>query len=186
MPSFASSRSIGEAVKQLSDATKERRPGPALPSRPKPSYGRGKCSRASQRDARCRHDAPCRGHRRRRCRSSHLLQRDAVQGVESTNSQQPTRGRQLATAGGTAHRELVDVGERGELVHQRVTGEERTLPNVRELRPGPPAGNKVARGVGVAPSIAAHGEVQECPRLRRLAHVTARARGGLFGGSVAR
>ena len=86
------------------------------------------------------------------------------------------QGRQLATAGGTAHRELVDVGERGELVHQRVTGEERTLPKVRELRPGPPAGNKVARGVGVPPSLAAHGEVQECPSLRRrLAHVTSRA-----------
>ena len=57
---------------------------------------------------------------------------------------------------------------------------------MREVGPRPPAWNEVPRGVRVASSLAADGEVEERAGLRRrLAHVTARAGGGLFGGEDA-
>ena len=115
----------------------------------------------------------------------------ALRATLSRASSRPVRsswpgGGSLRPAGGTAHGELVDVGEGGELVDQRVAGEERGLPKDREVGPRPPAWNEVPRGVRVAASLAADGEVEERAGLRcRLADVTARAGGGLFGGEDA-
>ena len=111
------------------------------------------------------------------------ISRHAVQRVEPARSQQGARVRQLATAGGTADREFVDVGESGKLVHQRVTGEERRRAPDREIGPGPPPCDEVAGGVGVAAPLAAHCEVEERARSRRrLAEVAGTTRGALFRG----
>src|SRR4029453_4993087 len=57
---------------------------------------------------------------------------DAVQRIKTTGSQQLTRGGQLSTASRTAHRELVNIRERRDLVDQRVTGEERCVAQLRK------------------------------------------------------
>src|SRR5947208_15811128 len=73
------------------------------------------------------------------------ISRDAVQGIESTGCQQLNRGRtsvcciarqRAATPRWSVHfdravREHVDVCQRGQRVHQRVTWEERGLPQDR-------------------------------------------------------
>src|SRR5262249_55412022 len=115
------------------------------------------------------------------------ISRDAVQSIESAGSHQPTRVRKLPTPRWTTHRELVDVRERGDRVHQRVAGEERGLAQLREdLDPGPPPWNEGPLGVRVVPPLAARGEIEESAGLRRrLALVTAPAAGGLRRGGNA-
>ena len=53
------------------------------------------------------------------------IARDALQGVESTGSQETARVGELATPGRTAHRELVDIRQRWQFVHQGVAEKER-------------------------------------------------------------
>src|SRR5207253_4322562 len=118
------------------------------------------------------------------------ISRHAVQAVESAGSEQLKRRRELTTQGRAADDDasggLVDVRERGKLVDQRVTGEEWGRPHFWEVGPGPPARNEVREGIGVAPPLAAHGEVEERagPR-RRLAQVAGTAGGGLLRGGDA-
>src|SRR4029077_14218318 len=110
------------------------------------------------------------------------VSRHAVERVEATRSQERSGIGQLSTAGRAADREGIDVREGGQLVDERVTGEERALPQLREVGPGPPAWNEIASGIGVAASFAADGEVEERAGLRRrLAHMAAPAGPGLPG-----
>ena len=113
------------------------------------------------------------------------ISRHAVQAVESTSSEQLKRRRELTTQGWAADDDascgLVDVRERGKLVHQRVTGEEWRRPHFWEVGPGPPARDEVPKSIGVAPPLAAYGEVEERARpRRRLAEVAGTAGSGLF------
>src|SRR5204862_4614844 len=113
------------------------------------------------------------------------ISRHAVQAVESAGSEQLKGRRELTPQGRAAYDDasggLIDVRERGKLVHQRVTGGEWGRPHFWEVGPGPPARDEVPKSIGVAPPLAAYGEVEERARpRRRLAEVAGTAGSGLF------
>ena len=114
------------------------------------------------------------------------IARDAVERVEATGSNERAGRRELAAARRAADGELVDVGQRRQLVDQRVACEQRRRAQTRQIGSRPPARCEIACRVGEAATLSTDCEVEQRAGLRRrLAHVTARARRGLSGGEHA-